>query len=304
MITELLLCTAAMLSGGLTKLTDMQTDDKAYLFKHAQYATGLAYGLLGGILITINPGFSTLFLSLVIGVLLTGKIDRKAHQIAVGATILVIALMGLPQGISGVVVVLFTFFAVADELINNYVDAEKLKGHKLNKLLEFVGTQRLTLEVAALVASAFTGVWAYFLGIILFDAGYIAAKKVYMKATPAVGSLGTHLAIDLFDCPTARLDDEKLVLRFLDSFPQKIRMKKLTRPIVKRVKLENDEGLSGFVMIQTSHVSIHTFPRIKSCNVDIFSCKDFDTEKAQAEVKAWFKARVVRTHVLQRGEVF
>ena len=45
------------------------------------------------------------------------------------------------------------------------------------------------------------------------------------------------------------------------------------------------EGISAFVMIAESHISIHTFPEKDYVFMDVFSCKSFDAEKAAKKVK-------------------
>src|SRR4030042_1661448 len=39
-------------------------------------------------------------------------------------------------------------------------------------------------------------------------------------------------------------------------------------------------GISGFVVIAESHISFHTFVERSFINLHVFSCRDFDTEKA------------------------
>ena len=39
-------------------------------------------------------------------------------------------------------------------------------------------------------------------------------------------------------------------------------------------------GISGFVMIAESHISVHTFPDQDYVFIDIFSCRPFDTDAA------------------------
>ena len=48
----------------------------------------------------------------------------------------------------------------------------------------------------------------------------------------------------------------------------------------------NDNGISGFVIIAESHISVHTFPGRDYVNIDIFSCKSFDHEQALADVRS------------------
>jgi len=38
-------------------------------------------------------------------------------------------------------------------------------------------------------------------------------------------------------------------------------------------------GFSGFVIIQESHISIHTFPKRGFVTIDVYSCKQFDSQK-------------------------
>jgi S-adenosylmethionine decarboxylase len=62
-----------------------------------------------------------------------------------------------------------------------------------------------------------------------------------------------------------------------------------------------DSGVSGFVIIAESHISIHTFPRRDYVNIDVFSCKPFDNERALRDVKDLFSLEEVRTWLLDRG---
>jgi S-adenosylmethionine decarboxylase len=65
-----------------------------------------------------------------------------------------------------------------------------------------------------------------------------------------------------------------------------------------------DWGLSGFVLIAESHISIHTFPEKKFVSVDIFSCKAFDAELAASYFKKAFDMTKVETNMLDRGTEF
>jgi S-adenosylmethionine decarboxylase len=65
-----------------------------------------------------------------------------------------------------------------------------------------------------------------------------------------------------------------------------------------------DWGLSGFVLIAESHISIHTFPEKNFVTVDIFSCKAFDTEFASEYLQSTFGMTKVECNVLDRGTEF
>lgn len=114
-----------------------------------------------------------------------------------------------------------------------------------------------------------------------------------------------HLVIDGHGCDPGQLADAELVRGFLDEFPDRIRMTKITPPAVYTYQgpKPEDWGVSGFVIIAESHISVHTFPDRGYVNIDVFSCKEFDADRALAEVRQTFamSAHQVRSWVLDRG---
>ncbi len=95
-----------------------------------------------------------------------------------------------------------------------------------------------------------------------------------------------HLLMDGFGGDIEKMKDEEFVYHFLDAFPSEIGMNKISEPHVTtyRGPKEEDWGISGFVLIAESHISVHTFPERAYVNIDVFSCKDFDNEKALAQI--------------------
>jgi S-adenosylmethionine decarboxylase len=65
-----------------------------------------------------------------------------------------------------------------------------------------------------------------------------------------------------------------------------------------------DWGISGFVLIAESHISIHTFPEKNFVSVDIFSCKAFDADFATKYLQNAFGMEKVESNVLDRGTEF
>ena len=112
-----------------------------------------------------------------------------------------------------------------------------------------------------------------------------------------------HLVIDGYRGNISRMWDEELVRRFLRDYPSELGMTRLCEPQVLTYdgpKIE-DSGVSGFVIIAESHISIHTFPRRDYVNIDVFSCKSFDDERVLRDAKELFSLQEVRTWVLDRG---
>jgi S-adenosylmethionine decarboxylase len=112
-----------------------------------------------------------------------------------------------------------------------------------------------------------------------------------------------HLVIDGYGAEEALLANPDALYQFLDEYPDAIGMTKVTPPHVYVYAGQNpqDVGLSGFVIIAESHISIHTFPKRQYVNIDVFSCKDFDTERALVEIKGRFGLQSVRSWTLERG---
>ena len=112
-----------------------------------------------------------------------------------------------------------------------------------------------------------------------------------------------HLAIDGHGASPEKLEDTDTVYRFLDEFPDAIGMNKIIPPQVYPYpgKTPEDWGVSGFVIIAESHISVHTFPDRQYVNIDIFSCKDFDAASSLEGVKAAFGLKDVKVWTLDRG---
>ena len=117
---------------------------------------------------------------------------------------------------------------------------------------------------------------------------------------------GPHLMLDGYGCDKKKLQDLNLIYRILDELPTRIGMTKIMPPYVFKYSglKPEDWGLSGFVLIAESHVSIHTFPEKNFVSVDIFSCKHFDSELASAYLEKAFEMEKVEKRVLDRGTEF
>lgn len=99
-----------------------------------------------------------------------------------------------------------------------------------------------------------------------------------------------HIIIDVNNVPAQPLNDEEGLKKFLTDLTSTIGMHVLKGPEIATGIPENP-GLSGFVIIDFSHISIHTFTEHKQALVDIFSCKPFDTEVAKKSVLDYFQAK-------------
>ena len=112
-----------------------------------------------------------------------------------------------------------------------------------------------------------------------------------------------HLLIDGFGANRKTLESKDLIYELLDHYPSQIGMTKVEPPRVFKYigSKPEDWGISGFVLIAESHISIHTFPERCYVNIDIFSCKDFDSEQAIKELKDRFEFTEIKSCLLNRG---
>jgi S-adenosylmethionine decarboxylase len=112
-----------------------------------------------------------------------------------------------------------------------------------------------------------------------------------------------HLLIDGFGGDVQKMKDEEFIYRFLDMFPSEVGMNKISTPHVTTYHgpVEEDWGVSGFVIIAESHISVHTFPERAYVNIDVFSCKDFNHEQALAQIRETFSLDQVKLWLIGRG---
>ena len=112
-----------------------------------------------------------------------------------------------------------------------------------------------------------------------------------------------HLIVDGYYCNQQALSDSKGLMNFLGTFPEIISMNAISEPQVQEYhgSKSEDWGLSGFVLIAESHISVHTFPEKNFVNVDIFSCKTFDVYSSVEVIKKQFRTGRIQHQVLSRG---
>ncbi|MEF3169001.1 MAG: adenosylmethionine decarboxylase [Deltaproteobacteria bacterium] len=117
---------------------------------------------------------------------------------------------------------------------------------------------------------------------------------------------GQHLMMDGYGCDQSILMDLDRIYDFLSRYPGEINMTKIMPPYVFKYSglVPEDWGISGFVLIAESHISVHTFPEKLYMSLDIFSCKPFDTEAAIAHIKKIFDIKKVEIRLIDRGLEF
>lgn len=111
--------------------------------------------------------------------------------------------------------------------------------------------------------------------------------------------------IDGYGGAYEQLNDKGVVLQCLEELPAKLAMKKLSSPEVYFAP-GNDKkdpgGWSGFVVIEESHISIHTFPAKGFVSIDVYTCtNDLDRELITSYFKEAFGITDVEENFVKRG---
>jgi S-adenosylmethionine decarboxylase len=111
-----------------------------------------------------------------------------------------------------------------------------------------------------------------------------------------------HLIIDGYSNSREILQDEEALRGWLESYPSEIGMTRISAPFVLKYtgNTLEDWGISGFVFIAESHISVHTFVEPCYINIDVFSCKDFDAEKSIKDCQDRFQLIRSRTQIIDR----
>ena len=78
---------------------------------------------------------------------------------------------------------------------------------------------------------------------------------------------------------------EKSVRKWLRNLVKKIDMNIIKGPYASYVSKEGNRGVTGVVMIETSHISIHIWDEEKPALVqcDVYSCAEFSSNEVLAE---------------------
>lgn len=122
---------------------------------------------------------------------------------------------------------------------------------------------------------------------------------------PQPGHFGVHLMLDGYGGVPARLADPDVVHAWLEAMPRALGMRRLTWPFLIEVGRQSDKdpgGLTGFVLIAESHLSVHTFPQRGFVSADIYTCQvDLDPRPVTARLVEAFGLDDLESQMVRRG---
>ena len=113
-----------------------------------------------------------------------------------------------------------------------------------------------------------------------------------------------HLIIDGYASDPRKTEDIEFIYQFLDAYPSQIGMTKVSTPQVSHYESpeSQEQGISGFVLLAESHISIHAFPERSYINIDVFSCNEFESEHVVTALRQQFDLTDVKSYILNRPQ--
>ena len=168
--------------GVVNRIADMIADDGLKLNRYLGYSLGITYGIIIAYVLTHYAVLAPLGLAIILSVMFTGKIDHKVHYFGIGTFILFMALWGI-GAVDPVLIAVFVAAGLLDEIGNDHADRNG-KG-----LFSRFFMLRLTMEMFALLVSAYTGQWIILVSIFFYDLGftYIFPRRVRKKLLEIAG---------------------------------------------------------------------------------------------------------------------
>jgi S-adenosylmethionine decarboxylase len=126
-------------------------------------------------------------------------------------------------------------------------------------------------------------------------------------ASVVADKFGMHLTVDLAQCNPARLCDLGVIHDLLLTLCSEMRMHALTKPYAFKYDgngCEADAGITGFLILAESHISIHTYPHKQYAFIDMFSCRKFEQRGVLVVLNAALDFKVHTLQLLSRGHDF
>ena len=107
---------------------------------------------------------------------------------------------------------------------------------------------------------------------------------------------GEQLVIDLYGCDYDVINSKKQIEKIIHHICKKIK----TNIVAEKYHVFEPIGITGFVIISTSHIAIHTWPEYNYAAIDIFSCKTGLPSVIADELKKLFGADEYTTKTILR----
>jgi len=112
--------------------------------------------------------------------------------------------------------------------------------------------------------------------------------------------LGFQTTIDFYGCNTEKINSTDFIEDVLKKAAKKMNLTVVKSTIHSFYPI----GVSGVIVIQESHLAIHTWPEHNYVAIDFFTCNEqYDISKGVTFLKEKFKAKQVEMKEITRGSL-
>jgi S-adenosylmethionine decarboxylase proenzyme len=127
---------------------------------------------------------------------------------------------------------------------------------------------------------------------------HLLIKNQHITPIEEKKHLGTHIIADFFDCCEEVLKDTELIRNYMIRAVEKAN----ATIVSENFNSFNPWGVSGVIVIQESHFTIHTWPEFRYSAVDLFTCgTDLELLEALEYLKKQLKCATMEHSSLLRG---
>ena len=130
-------------------------------------------------------------------------------------------------------------------------------------------------------------------------------RKVVTKGPRKI--FGYHMIMDCYGCNHEAVDSIGVCYNYLDQLTHIMKVHKQSPPFVvytDPVKYPDKAGISGWVPIVESGISIHTLTPTNFISIDVYSCKKYSHEKVRNFTKKIFRPKEIEEKYFLRGEKY
>ena len=114
-------------------------------------------------------------------------------------------------------------------------------------------------------------------------------------------ALGTHLIVECYGCDAEILKDTKRLETLLADAANAAGATMLNSYFHK---FDQGEGVTGFVALAESHLSIHTWPECNYMALDVFMCGNCDPQRSVNYIETQIEMSRIEIRRIMRGADF
>ncbi len=118
---------------------------------------------------------------------------------------------------------------------------------------------------------------------------------------------GYHLVLDCYGCNKKAIDSLEVCYFYLDKMTEIMKVHKQSQPFVVYTdakKYPDKAGVSGWVPIVESGISIHTLTPTRFISIDVYSCKKYSIKKVKEFTSKVFSPKEIEEKYFLRGEKY